>query len=66
MKIPVSDALLDNSSAETVSVPLAPDEMEWLTDQAEVRDLSKRQFVRYIINRMIRAERKRDGARDAA
>lgn len=66
MKIPVSDVLLDNSSAETVSVPLAPDEMKWLTQQAEERSLSKRQFVRYIINRMIRAERKRGGPPDTA
>lgn len=52
MKIPVSDRLLDNSADDTINVPLSREEADWLARQAEARDLSKRQFVRYIVNRV--------------
>jgi hypothetical protein len=68
MNIPVSDKLLDSSSTDTVSVPLTSDEVEWLRQQAEERDLSKRQFVRYLINRIMDAEAqlKDDASSDSA
>ncbi len=52
MKIPVSDRLLDESADGTINVPLSQEEADWLAEQAEARDLSKRQFVRYIVNRV--------------
>ncbi|MFO8233150.1 MAG: hypothetical protein R6U20_10840 [Longimonas sp.] len=56
MKIPVSDTLLDETAEGAISVPLSEEEADWLTRQAEQKDLSKRQFIRYMINRIKDAE----------
>jgi len=56
MKIPISETLLDNTAEATVKVPLSDEEMQWVAQHAEAQDISKHQFVRYMINRLKKAE----------
>lgn len=55
-KIPVSDALVEDDLTETLDVPLTPEQKEWITAKAKARGVSKRQFIRYLLNRIKQAE----------
>lgn len=57
MPIPVSSAFLEDNLPHELPVGLSAEQMAWVQRRAEALQVAPDQFIRYVLNRWMRAER---------
>jgi hypothetical protein len=65
MAIPVSNSLCEDNSFHRLPVCLSAEQAEWVQRRADALQVDPSQFIRYVLNRWMRAEQQHQNAQQA-